>query len=60
MFCNLSDIDECSTEPCVNGDCSDSVDSYTCSCHNGYTGNNCETGELLLSQPQTGWEADCS
>ena len=36
-------------EQCQNGGtCSNvNADSYVCTCPNGYTGTNCETGELL-------------
>ncbi|KAI8493268.1 hypothetical protein Bbelb_292720 [Branchiostoma belcheri] len=35
------DIDECLSSPCAHGTCIDGVASYTCSCENGWTGNNC-------------------
>ncbi len=43
----LSDIDECLSNPCVNGGtCRDRADGYNCFCAPGYTGVNCETGKL--------------
>ena len=42
------DIDDCASDPCVNGDCTDGVDSYTCDCDSGFTGVNCETGEIIF------------
>ena len=46
---NVSDINECSPDPCQNGaTCQDLVGSYRCDCKAGYSGNNCETGENNL------------
>ena len=40
------DIDDCLPNPCgTHGSCVDGVDNYTCTCHAGYTGVNCQTGE---------------
>ena len=37
------DIDNCSPNPCNNGGaCTDGVDSYTCTCVAGFTGDICE------------------
>ncbi|WAR08268.1 FBP1-like protein, partial [Mya arenaria] len=37
-------INECLSNPCRNnGVCSDQVNSYTCACAPGYTGDDCET-----------------
>ncbi|GAA6104086.1 fibrillin-2b [Tachysurus ichikawai] len=33
-----SDMDECSSNPCVNGDCINTPGSYHCKCHEGYQG----------------------
>ncbi|KAL8564073.1 hypothetical protein ACOMHN_034550 [Nucella lapillus] len=35
-------IDDCASNPCVNGECTDLVNNYTCICHPGYEGANCE------------------
>lgn len=33
-----SDVDECVSNPCVNGDCVNTPGSYHCKCHEGYQG----------------------
>ena len=41
----VSDVDECSSNPCENGGtCIDGINEYSCQCVAGYTGLNCETG----------------
>ncbi|XP_069497615.1 protein crumbs homolog 1 isoform X2 [Ambystoma mexicanum] len=35
-------LDECLSDPCVHGNCSDRVGSYVCTCERGYTGAHCE------------------
>ncbi|NWJ07079.1 CRUM1 protein, partial [Crypturellus undulatus] len=37
-----TNIDECFSNPCVHGNCTDRIASYECSCDPGYTGVNCE------------------
>ena len=40
------DINNCKLDPCLNGGkCINGVNSYTCSCLAGYSGNECETSE---------------
>ena len=39
----FSVVNECDSNPCVNGNCLDRVDSYFCQCPKFYTGINCET-----------------
>ena len=41
----LIDINDCETEPCVNGDCTDGDNEYTCNCVDGYEGANCDTSK---------------
>ena len=41
------DIDDCSGVTCNgNGECVDEVSGYHCSCNNGWSGNNCDTGNI--------------
>ena len=47
-FLFLIDTNDCDPNPCQNGGlCADNVGSYTCTCADGYEGDNCETGELF-------------
>ena len=42
-----TDIDDCVNRTCANGgSCVDGVNSYSCSCVTGYTGDHCEKGEV--------------
>ena len=44
-FYNVTDIDECISQPCVNGaTCDDMVNMYECICAVGWTGEECQTG----------------
>ena len=44
LYC-LSDINECESEPCINGrECIDKVGHYTCLCPSVFDGVNCQTG----------------
>lgn len=34
-------INECASNPCINGKCTDRVNAYECTCNTGYAGTNC-------------------
>ena len=36
-------IDDCSPNPCINGNCTDGIGSYTCTCDPIWTGTNCDS-----------------
>ena len=45
------DTDECSSDPCQNGGtCTDDVNSYSCACVAGYTGEDCEISMCYVTQ----------
>ena len=47
-FCQITgkncetNINECASQPCVNGDCIDLIGNYKCICQKPYTGLNCD------------------
>ena len=46
----FSDIDNCVNHTCINGgSCVDGINSYSCSCVKGYTGDRCEKGEIYVT-----------
>ncbi|XP_078618167.1 uncharacterized protein LOC144885875 isoform X1 [Branchiostoma floridae x Branchiostoma japonicum] len=54
-----ADTDDCAANPCVNGDCVDGVNSYTCTCHSGYEGINCDKDINGCSPNPCHTEATC-
>uniref|UniRef100_A0A1I8FXI3 Delta-like protein n=2 Tax=Macrostomum lignano TaxID=282301 RepID=A0A1I8FXI3_9PLAT len=36
-----NNIDDCATNPCINGLCKDLINNYTCSCYQGWQGRHC-------------------
>ena len=48
----FTDIDDCVNHTCANGGlCVDGVNSYSCNCTAGYTGDQCQTGNFLCDNP---------
>ena len=48
---SLTDIDDCVNHTCGNGgSCEDGVNSYSCNCLVGFTGDQCETGRMHVVQ----------
>ena len=46
----FAEIDECVSNPCESGStCNNYVNSFNCTCTDGYTGMMCETGNLHLT-----------
>ena len=44
---SISEINECNSLPCQNGgQCIDEINKYSCLCEAGFTGLNCETGNM--------------
>ena len=41
LYLFLEEIDECNSDPCVNGVCSDEIDAFSCACNDGYQGPVC-------------------
>ena len=43
VCCCLSDVNECSGNPCNGGTCRNMIGMYMCECPSGQAGTNCET-----------------
>ena len=52
IFVWFTDIDECGSNPCVNGQCQDGINQYQCMCDPGWTGVNCDVGTYFIVIPQ--------
>ena len=70
-FLSIVKIDECLSNPCVNGNCTDMVAGYTCHCDVLFTGLHCDVrvdvceslpcqnnGNCMLGD--FGYECDCT
>lgn len=66
--CLPLEIDECQSQPCLNGgQCKDRVSAFLCLCEPGYTGYHCELGKrpcqacsravTIPASPSSPWES---
>ncbi|XP_072022532.1 lysyl oxidase homolog 2-like [Amphiura filiformis] len=42
-----ADSIDCASNPCVNGQCQDGANQYTCVCNPGWTGENCDKSSVI-------------
>lgn len=48
----FTDVDECKNTPCKNGaECQNNEGSFMCQCKEGWTGQHCDEGLLLITFP---------
>ena len=54
----VSAIDECSSNPCLHGECQKIHNGYECCCDNGWTGRHCEISKSCRQWKATSvvWE----
>lgn len=45
---HFSEINECQSSPCINGNCVDKVNGFTCNCHPGFYGKLCSNGKFSI------------
>ncbi|XP_019858316.1 PREDICTED: hemicentin-1-like isoform X1 [Amphimedon queenslandica] len=46
----VTPFNDCASNPCVNGSCTDLLKDYTCSCNNLYIGKNCSIKKNITSE----------
>ena len=47
------DIDECTSSPCLDGTCTDLVNSFECQCEEGWTGEVCDMSKNIYQNHLT-------
>ena len=50
LFFDNADIDECSSNPCLHGQCLNGNANFICSCEEGWTGTLCDHGKPPSNQ----------
>ena len=60
LYNNLcSVVDHCSSNPCTNGDCHNTLEGFLCTCFPGFTGPNCQTGKIMSIHPYNSNDTLC-